>query len=172
MRSRLASEEGSTLIETIIAGGILSVLMGGLMGLLTVSIRVTENQGHLMARTTEYAQDKLEQLMVLSFTDLQSDTRVFPAPASGGSGLTPGGSSNPAAPTALYVDYLDANGNLLASSGVLAPAGWFYKRVWAVALVGTSATLKQLTVTTTVATTLGGEIPPASTLTVLKSSPF
>ena len=170
MRSRLTSEQGSTLIETIIAGGILAVLMGGLMGLLTVSTRVTENQGHLMARTTEYAQDKLEQLMVLSFTDLQSDTRSFPAPSSGGTGLTVGGSSNPAAPVALYVDYLDANGNLLASTGITKPSGWFYMRVWAVASV--SATLKQLTVTTTVATTLGGEIAPASTLTVLKSSPF
>lgn len=170
--ARLSSERGTTLIETIIACGILAVLMAGVLGLLSLSMRFTENQGHLMARTAEYAEDKVEQLMALAFADSQSDTRVFPATATGGSGLTVGGSSDPSAPVALYLDWLDLNGNLLASTGTTAPAGWFYKRVWAVSAPGGSATLKQLTVSTTVAATVGGEVAPVSTLTVLKSSPF
>ena len=36
----------------------------GVVGMMT-----TENQGHLAARTTEYAQDKMEQLLVLAYGD-------------------------------------------------------------------------------------------------------
>ena len=148
--------------------------------------RTTENQGHLAARTTEYAIDKMEQLLALKFCDEQADTRVFPAAANGGTGLAIGGNSNPAtAPVALYVDYLDADGSLLASVGVTAPAGWYYSRVWQVSYVidpgipcpfpnpppPTSA-LKQITVTAIVARSPGVTIVPQSTVTALKTSPF
>ena len=46
----------------------------GSMGV--VAMMTTENQGHLAARTTEYAQDKMEQLLVLSWGDSTSDTRL------------------------------------------------------------------------------------------------
>jgi hypothetical protein len=164
----ISSERGTTLIETVIAGGILCVLMAGLLGLISVSTRVTENQGHLAARTTEYAQDKAEQLLSLAFTDTQTDSRVFPATPTGGTGLTAGGSSSTSAAVSGYLDWLDASGNLLTSSGTTAPANWFYMRVWAV--TNLSSHLKQITVTTTVARTIGGDLAPSATLTVLKSS--
>jgi hypothetical protein len=170
MKSGLGSERGSTIIETVLAAGILAVLLAGVMGLMGVSTKVTENQGHLAARTTEYAQDKLEQLMVLTFNDGQTDTRVFPATLTGGTGLTVGGSSNANAPVALYVDWLNADGTLLTSSGTTPPSGWFYKRVWEISQPATN--LKQITVTTTVSATIGGALPPSSTLTCLKSFPF
>lgn len=166
----LSSDAGSFLVETMVALGILLVAMAGLLAMDGIATNFTENYGHLQARTAEYAQDKMEQLLVLSYGDVVSDTRVFPSGASGGTGLAVGGSSNPAAPAAFYVDYLDVNGNLLASSGTTAPAGWYFKRAWAVA--SPSANLKQITVTVTVALAFGRMKAPESTMVALKSFPF
>ncbi len=80
---------GFTLIETVFALMILMIVAAGVMPLALVAVKATENQGHLAARTTEYAQDKLEQLMALSYGDSVTDTRVFPATDTDGSGLTP-----------------------------------------------------------------------------------
>jgi Tfp pilus assembly protein PilV len=82
-----SSERGTTLMEVLIATGLLVTLMAGLMAMSGVAIATTENQGHLAARTTEYAQDKMEQLLALQYGDQVSDTRVFPAVDSGGTGL-------------------------------------------------------------------------------------
>src|SRR4051812_6719663 len=144
-----SGEQGTTILEVLVASAILVTLMAGLMSLAGLSISTTENQGHLAARTTEYAQDKMEQLLSLAYTDTLSDTRVFPAASSGGTGVAVGGSSTASAPVALYVDYLDPSGNLCGSaaaacaapSGTTAPTGWFYQRVWAIADSTTDATL-------------------------------
>ena len=171
-------EEGTSILEVVIASAILVTLMAGLMSLVGLAISTTENQGHLAARTTEYAQDKMEQLLALTYNDTTSDTRVFPAANSGGTGLLVGGSSNPDAPVALYVDYLEENGDLCVAGnaecgapvGTTAPTGWFYKRVWQISQVTTD--LKQVTVTATIARGFGGAMKAKSTLTVLKSRPF
>ena len=162
-------ETGFSLIETLVAVALLLVAVAGLGSLGIVGLTQTENRGHLAARTTEYAQDKMEQLLVLAYGDTTTDTRVFPAAAAGGTGLAIGGSSDPAAPVAGYVDYLDQNGNLLPA-GAGAPAGWFYVRAWAVS--SPSANLKQVSVTATVASSLGRQQTPAATVTVLKTFPF
>jgi prepilin-type N-terminal cleavage/methylation domain-containing protein len=170
----MKQDGGFTLIETLVALGLLLVVATGVLPLGLIAMNATENQGHLLARTVEYAQDKLEQLMVLSYGDVTSDTRVFPAVPAGGSGLANGGSSDPDAPVALYVDYLDQDGRLLPSAGIQEPNGWYYKRVWLVE-DGPKPLLKQITVTVTVrsaaAAGTGGGIPRA-TVTVLKTSPF
>jgi type II secretory pathway pseudopilin PulG len=165
------NERGFTILETVFALMVLTVVALGLLPLGVLATTTTENQGHLMARTTEYAQDKMEQLLALSYNDVTSDTRSFPATDSGGTGLAIGGSSDPAGPVEKYVDYLDVNGTLLASSGTTAPANWYYKRVWKVASAGTN--LKQITVTATVKSAVGstGRIPRA-TVTSLKTFPF
>ena len=128
-----AGDEGMTLIETLAALSLLLVLMAGLMSVATVALKITENQGNLAARTTEYAQDKMEQLLSLTYGDTISDTRVFPAAGAGGTGLNtvPGGSSDPAAPVNGYVDYLDQSGNILPSNAGPPPT-WFYVRVWSI----------------------------------------
>jgi type II secretory pathway pseudopilin PulG len=162
---------GFSLIETVFALGLLLVVALGLLPLGIIATTTTENMGHLSARTTEYAQDKLEQLLALSYGDTTSDTRVFPATDLNGSGLTEGGSSDPETPVELYVDYLDINGTLIPSEGIEEPDDWFYKRVWSVTLL--SLTLKQVTVTAIVKTAVGGVgVVPQSTVTALKTFPF
>ena len=162
--ARLRSEAGLGLLEVVIALSILLVLSLGILPLGVLAIARTENEGHLAARTTEYSQDKMEQLLSLAYNDSVTDTRVFPSAASGGTGLAVGGSSNPSAPAAGYVDYLDLTGNLVASSG------WFYKRTWQITSPFTN--IKQVTVTTIVARGFGHGRTPQATLVALKSRPF
>ena len=157
-------------METVVATALLLVVIAGLGSMGVVGMMTTENQGHLAARTTEYAQDKMEQLLVLAWGDSISDTRVFPAAASGGTGLSIGGNADPDAAVAGYADYLDKSGTLIATADGSAPAGWFYKRVWAVS--SPMANLKQIEVSVTVESTLGRTAPPRSTVTSLKAFPF
>lgn len=177
------SEAGMTLLETVMALGMLLVVSTGVLALGSVAMCTTENQGHLSARTAEYAQDKMEQLLALKFCDATSDTTVLPTSASGGQGLAgcaaplnnngtgTGGSSDPTAPVAGYVDYLDASGNLL--TGNTAPAGWKYIRVWQISSANTANTVKQIAVTVKVSSGLGGNTAlPQTTLTALKAYPF
>jgi type II secretory pathway pseudopilin PulG len=184
-RTATRREEGFSLLETVFALGILAIVAMGILPLGLLAVTTTENQGHLMARTTEYAQDKLEQLMALSFGDSTSDTRVFPATTAGGTGLTLGGSANTAAPAANYADYLDINGNVLAAGGGGgAPANWYYTRVWQIEevdpgnttcpLVAPAKCLKRITVSATVRVTANGVVGlvPRSTVSALKTYPF
>ena len=160
------------MLETLCALGLLAVVAAGVLPLGLLATKLTENQGHLVARTTEYSQDKLEQLLALAYGDSTSDTRVFPATTTGGTGLTVGGSVDTAAVVAGYVDYLDANGNVLASAGNAAPANWFYMRAWQVTTP--RANLKQITVTAVVRAAAAGGLGgiPRSSVTALKTSPF
>lgn len=167
------SARGFSLLETVFALSLLMVVAIGLLPLGVVATTTTENQGHLMARTTEYAQDKMEQLLALSFNDSTSDTRLFPATDTGGTGLAVGGSAVAASPVAKYVDYLDVNGSLLASSGTTAPTNWYYKRVWSVALVSGSTTMKKVTVTAVTKNAVGSTgRAPTATVSSVKTYPF
>ena len=166
----LTNDEGSSLIEVVVSMTIMAVLAAGLMSMAAIALTQSENQGHLAARTSEYAQDKMEQLLVLAFGDTTSDTRVFPATNSGGTGIAAGGSADPAAPIAGYVDYLDSRGNLLVSASGAPPANWFYQRVWKITSLST--TLKEVRVTAIVARSVGRTLRPSATLVTLKTFPF
>lgn len=181
----MRAERGFSLIETLIGTAILLVVTAGVLPLSVMALRISENHGHLAARSSEYAQDKLEQLMALSYGDRVSDTRTFPASAVGGSGLAPGGSVDLAAPVALYVDYLDRDGVLLVSATGAPPAGWFYQRLWRVEEVGAvdagncpvavsaaQICLKRITVLATVERGAAGAMRPAVTVAALKAFPF
>jgi len=164
------SDGGSSFAETMVATVLLLVVIGGLGSMGVVGMMTTENQGHLAARTTEYAQDKMEQLLVLAWGDDSSDTRVFPAADAGGTGLAVGGNSDPTSAVAGYADYLDKSGTLVAGVSGAEPADWYYKRVWAVSIPETN--LKQIVVTVTVKSSLGQAMPVKSTVTALKAFPF
>jgi hypothetical protein len=115
----------------------------------------------------------MEQLMALSYLDTASDTSVFPAVTSGGTGLTVGGSSTVSSTVSGYLDYLDINGNPLTFTGATAPSGWYYIRAWQVSIPSGSTNLKQITVTVQTRSDVGptGALP-SSTVVCLKSSPF
>jgi len=164
-------QAGFSLMETVFALTILLIVAAGILPLGILASKTSENQGHLVARTTEYAQDKLEQLMALSYGDSTSDTRLFPSADTGGTGLTIGGSNNAAAPVNFYVDYLDADGNLFAPGNAV-PANWFYKRVWQISSPRANLKLIQVTATVRVSALGGIGVMPISTVSALKSSPF
>jgi hypothetical protein len=172
------SQAGTSLIEVSIALAILLIASVGIMSLAAMAMITTENQGHLMARASEYAQDKMEQLISLAYTDPNSNTATFPTTPGTGTGLTVGGSSDPAAPATNYVDYLDFNGNPLPI-GASAPANWYYIRVWQISTPAGAPTfgaigptLKQITVTTKVRQGVagpgaGGGLAPQATMSSL-----
>jgi hypothetical protein len=165
----LASERGTTLVETSIASAILLVALAGLLSMGSLATMHTENQGHLTPRTTEYAQDKMEQLLALAYTDTTSNTIVFPAAASGGTGLTVGGSTDTSSPANGYVDWLGMDGGLLGG-GTAAPDGWQYQRVWQITSPSTG--IKQIKVVSRVRASVGNALTPKSTVVALKSSQF
>jgi hypothetical protein len=164
------------------------------MVLAAVAVSTTETQGHLAARTAEYAQDKMEQLMALKFCDGGTDglsgtnTTVFPAvtvPAGTGLGgctaatignippLPPptplgGGGLSTTAPTAGYVDYLDASGNLVGAG-----AAWEYIRVWQIAIPAGTVGIEQISVRAQARFAIGSNgLLPTTTVVALKSFPF
>lgn len=167
--SLLHSETGTTVIETAIASGILLVMLAGLMSMGSLATMHTENQGHLAARTTEYAQDKMEQLLALAYTDAVSNTVNFPTTVSGGTGLAIGGSVNTSTPVNGYVDWLSNDGSLLGG-GTTRPTTWFYERVWQI--TSPSSGIKQITVTVTVKSAVANNWLPKSTVVALKASQF
>ena len=170
--ARLESESGTTLIETLVATAILLILMAGLLGMAAMATSITENQGHLSARATEDAVDKMEQLLDLTYGDAQSDTTVFPSATTGGTGLALGGGVDPLTPIVGYTDYLDANGNILCTvpspCGIAPPAGWYYKRQWQI--TSPAANLKQITVMTIVKSAVAGAMVSKATVSALKTN--
>jgi len=137
------------MLEVLIATVILTVVATGLLGPFAISIGLNKSQGELATRTTEYCQDKMEQLLALNYIDTTSDTTQFPTASTGGTGLSDGGGINPNSPVANYVDYVASDGTLQGASA----AGAFYKRVWQ---ISTAGNLKTITVVTATITNGGG----------------
>jgi len=127
----------------------------------------------------------MEQLLALKFCDggtsgtSGTDTTVFPAVVGAGTGLAgcsdmtnavpqAGGGLSTTAPTAGYVDYLDASGNLVGSGG-----NWEYVRLWQITVPAGSTGLKQISVLTQARRAVGGGLTlPQSTVVALKTFPF
>ena len=179
------SQAGVTLMETMVALAMLLVVASGVMGLAAVAVSTTETQGHLAARTAEYGQDKMEQLLALKFCDgdvtgtAGTDTTQFPSLFGAGTGLAgcsdmvngvplAGGGLSTTAPTAGYVDYLDASGNQVAAG-----ANWEYIRVWQITIPAGTARLKQVSVLAQARRAVGNNgLLPQSTVVALKTFPF
>lgn len=182
-------QTGALLLETIFALILIAICASGLLGLVVTAMKTTENQGHLMARTTEYAQDKMEQLVALAYCDASSDTTKFPTVSSGGTGLAGcpsptlsvpsgtgiGGNSDPNHPATGYVDYLNETGSPLPMVNGAEPTDWYYTRVWQISAgPGGVTQMKQVTVTVKVRQSIGERsvLQPQSSITVLKTVPF
>lgn len=164
MKKLKKNEEGFTLLETMIAAAVLAVAAAGILGLFCVALAQNSVQGDHGSRTVEYAQDKMEQLMALTFSDTTSDVTQYPTclalvQTCSGNGLTAGGSINPASPVTDYVDYIDNNGTPGTSSTNAA-----YIREWLIA--DDSLSPHQIKTITVFVKKLnqGGPIVPSTTL--------
>lgn len=183
------TQAGMTLLETMMALVILLIVSVGVMSVAGLAVSTTETQGHLAARTAEYAQDKMEQLLSLKFCDggtdglSGTDTTQFPAVAGTGATYTglggcsdmingvplTGGGLSTTSPTAGYVDYLDVTGSPVTSSG-----NWEYIRVWQISIPTGSSQLKQISVLAQARTGVGSNngLLPQSTVVAMKTFPF
>jgi Tfp pilus assembly protein PilV len=140
-------QRGITLVETMIACVVLLVGFVGTMSLFSVAVVRNSTKGEIGTLVTEYAQDKMEQMMALSYSDATSNTTVYPSQATGGTGLggvmagnQTIGSVDSSAPAAGYVDYLDRSGDLLTSS-----TGAYFIRQWSIT-TNAAGNLKTITV--------------------------
>ena len=187
------SQAGMSLLETMFAVFIVLVVAVNVMAMAFTAITTTENQGHLAARTAEYAQDKMEQLLALRYCDFSTNTAVFPSTPVGVTVLgdcvnrslgtpaydprVPGGTVgglNPAAPVAGYVDYLCVDGSYLGTN-TCTVVNWYYARLWQITNPAGAGgnNLKQITVLCQVRSGIGNRTAlPQSTVTSMKSSPF
>ena len=133
------SESGFSLVEVIVATGILAVSLISLAQLFAVA-----TQANSAARAGTFsavlAQQKVEQLRGLTWgfdtlglplSDTTTNTTVYPETSTAGTGLSPSPTSTLASNTNGYVDYLDAAGNLLGG-GATMPSGTVYIRRWSV----------------------------------------
>ncbi|MBA0086800.1 MAG: hypothetical protein HRJ53_17605 [Acidobacteria bacterium Pan2503] len=164
-------ERGSSLIEMMIAA---LVLLLGVVPLMSVfGVAVSQDAGYVDAatRTGFNAQDKMEQLMALSFADTTADTTVYPTSAVGGTGLggtmagnSTAGSVDPAAPVPGYVDYVTFQGALQANA-----AGATYRRQWSIS-TDAAGNLKTITVLVTMVSYAGPGRAPSTTLVCMKSN--
>lgn len=98
-----SQSDGFTLLETLVATGVLVTALAGLAQLFALSARSTQDAGEQGAALAA-AQDRIEVLRSLAFSygpfgESLTDTA-----------LTPSGSDSLAVDTGGYVDYLDAAG--------------------------------------------------------------
>ncbi len=169
-----ARERGTSLIEMMIASVVLLMGIVPLAGVFSVAVATSSGQGDIATRTTLNAQDKMEQLMALGFTDSSSDTTVYPTDTTAGAGGTglggvmAGGSTvgsvDPAAPVASYVDYITFQGKLQTA----APRAR-YMRQWTIS-TDASGNLKTITVLVTAVGWTGQGLAPSTTLVCMKSN--
>jgi type II secretory pathway pseudopilin PulG len=134
MRAR--SSAGFSLIEVLVASGLLATVMLSLAQLLVAATAAT-TRARATSDATTLAWQKVEQLRGLAFTvddagrpvsDTVADT-VSEAPA-GGTGLSPGGALD--RDVAGYVDCLDGFGNPLGPCAP-GPSAARYRRRWSLA---------------------------------------
>ena len=138
-KSRFSSNAGFSLIEVLVATGLLATAVVTLAQLFVVSTR--SNMG---ARNSTYAtvlaEQKLEELRALTWgfdsqglplTDITTNTAVTPETPTGGTGLTPSPSTALQENTVGYVDHIDAYGNKV-SAAALPPGDASYTRRWSI----------------------------------------
>jgi hypothetical protein len=192
----LAPESGVTLIETLIAVLIAIVGVFSVGGLIFQGTVTNKNQGTEVTRATIYAQDKMEKLLSLNYSDcfqaasLQSAScNTTNINATGWTqGLLAGGTIGPPVQATCpasgasvgYVDFLDNNGLQLPGStaatgcSAIAASCISYVRMWQIADVASTGgpAIKQISVAVySQAAVNAGSGKPIVVLTSLLSNP-
>lgn len=162
------SDSGTSLIETMFAVLISLIAISSLGSAIIQVTIIHKNSGQEVTRATIYAQDKIEALLALNFSNCTQSSTVQPAScnttgisASGWTqGLLAGGQAEPALATCPasgasvgYLDYLDNAGVQLTGSActtLTSPTGSnqpAYIRQWQITdLPSSGPALKQVTV--------------------------
>ncbi len=137
-RSRYSSESGFSLVEVLVATGILMVgvvALGQMFYMSTTANRVAR----VSTMATMLAEQKMEQLRSLTWgfdtlglplSDTSTDISKSPVTA-GGTGLSPSPPGTLTKNTTGYVDYCDQYGNWVGS-GDTPTAGTVYIRRWSI----------------------------------------
>ena len=141
----LRNQSGFSLVETLVAIGLLTTAIVASAQLLAVA-----TTANLSARHSTYAAilaaQKIEQLQSLTWgtdtggaavSDLTADTVASPEMAAGGSGLTLSPPDALRRNAAGYVDYVDRVGQPLGG-GAIAPSAAAYTRRWSITALPTN----------------------------------
>ena len=134
------NSSGFSLIEVVIAIGLLSVVSLGVAQLFAMSTRANVTSKGRTSATT-LAEQKLEQIRSLTWgfdpeglglplSDTTSNLAVYP-PQANGSGLNPSPDNSLEQNTSGFVDYLDAHGAWVGT-GTTPPASAVYIRRWSI----------------------------------------
>jgi type II secretory pathway pseudopilin PulG len=132
-------ERGFSLLEAIIASGLLAVSLAALGQMFAVSV-ANNRSAQAASYATVLAQQKMEQLRGLTWgfdtlglpvSDTTSDTTAPVETPTGGTGLSPSPAGTLTSSTDGWVDYVDRSGNALGG-GTALPPGTVYIRRWAV----------------------------------------
>ena len=133
------AESGFSLIEVMVASGLLVTALVTLAQLFVISTR--SNLGsHNTTYAAVLAEQKLEELRALAWgydtqglplSDTTTNTAVSPETPAGGTGLSPSPSTALQSNTAGYVDYVDQFGNKLGT-GANPPGKAIYTRRWSI----------------------------------------
>jgi type II secretory pathway pseudopilin PulG len=134
----IADARGFSILETLMATGLMVVAVSALAQLFTLSTqRNTSSKNTTFAAVL--AQQKMEQLRSLTWgfdalglptSDTTTDTTVVPEAAVGGTGLSPSPVNTLQQNTIGYVDYLDARGKSLGGTTTAVPNNAVYIRRW------------------------------------------
>jgi prepilin-type N-terminal cleavage/methylation domain-containing protein len=146
-RSHCSNEAGFSLMEVLIAMGVMAIALVSLAQLFAISTSAN-HASKTTTFATMLAQQKMEQLRGLTWgfdtiglpiSDVTTDSSVVPQAAGcpaatnagQGTGLSPSAGGTLAGNVAGWVDYLDINGCLLGGGGAI-PNRTVYIRRWSV----------------------------------------
>ncbi len=139
-KSSFSSSRGFSLVEVMIAMGLLTIVSLGVAQLFAVATRANQ-VAKGQTSTTALAEQKLEQLRSLTWgydtegqglpvSDTSTNLAVDPPTANGG-GLNPSPSDSLATSQTNYVDYLDGNGQYVATGTTIPPEAVYVRR-WSI----------------------------------------
>ena len=136
---RLTTDEGFSLLEVLIAAGLLASTLVSLAQLVAVSV-ATNGTSRTTTDASVLAAQKMEELRALEWgfdaagarvADTESDTTVVPERPTGGTGLATSPATTLREDTPGWVDYVDRSGRKVAS-GVDAAGEAIFIRRWSV----------------------------------------
>lgn len=134
------SERGFSLIEVIVATGLMAVALVAVSQLFAIAIG-SNSSARDKTFATVLAEQKLEQLRGLTWgfdvsgvpmSDTTTDIAVDPPTPNGGPGLSPSPATSLRENTPGYVDYVDRFGRVTGGNTLQPPAGSVYFRRWSV----------------------------------------